>query len=142
VDNTLLLATLPSLETPHFLGPIVATAASATRHSLRIVLFSRLFNDPEPGSSRSPSRDGRNQSVSPSRSSISLRSKGVSRIKSWDDILKLLTYVYVQATSVAQAQDKLLLSVDVLLQGNDHDLPDAVAKDANIVFRVAGGTPL
>ena len=115
-DRALILATLPSLDPPHFLAPIIATAASATRHRLTIILFSRRFNHPD--------------------------SRGVSPIDAWQDVLRLLTYVYVQATSVAQSLDKVLMLVDVLLQGNDADLPSTIADGVDIVFRVAGGEHL
>ncbi|GLB34701.1 putative cytidylyltransferase-like [Lyophyllum shimeji] len=116
-ERALLLATIPSLDPPHFLGPIIANAATTTRDHLTIVLFSRLFNDP---------------------CSSSTTFRGVSRTEHFDDVLHLLTYVYVQATSVAQSLDKILMEIDVLLLGIDHDVPCDLGKGVNVVFRVAG----
>lgn len=117
-DRALLLATVHSLDPPIFLAPIIAAATAAARSHLTIVLFSRLFNHPAPATSAF---------------------KGVARLHRWDHILRLLTYVYVQATSVSQSLDKVLMNVDVLLQGNDDDLPSSIAKDLDVVFRVSGG---
>ncbi|KAG6853904.1 hypothetical protein C0991_012573 [Blastosporella zonata] len=117
-DRALLLATVSSLDPPHFLAPVIATAASTTRHHLTIVLFSRHFNNPRPSTG------------------ITLR--GVSRTERFDDVCRFLTYVYVQATSVAQSADKVLMEIDVLLLGIDQDVPLTVGKDADIVYRVAG----
>ncbi|KAF5386789.1 hypothetical protein D9615_001603 [Tricholomella constricta] len=117
-DRALLLATIPSLDPPHFLGPIIATAATTTRDHLTIVLFSRLFNEPSP------------------TSTVTFR--GVSRTDRFDDVLRLLTYVYVQATSVAQSLDKVLMEIDVVLRGIDADLPCNLGQGIDVVFRVAG----
>ena len=59
----------------------------------------------------------------------------------WDDVQRLLTYVYVTATRVAQALDRILLDVDVLLKGLDDELPEGFGKDMQIVFRIQGGKP-
>ncbi|KAG5638964.1 hypothetical protein H0H81_008184 [Sphagnurus paluster] len=117
-ERALLLATIPSLDPPHFLGPIITTVATTTRDRLTIVLFSRLFNEPQPN--------------------FSIAFCGVSRTESFDDVLRLLTYVYVQATSVAQSLDKVLMEIDVLLLGIDDDLPQNLGEGVNVVFRVAG----
>ena len=63
----------------------------------------------------------------------------LSRAGMWDDVQRLLTYVYVQATKVAQDMDKVLLDVDVLLKGFDEDLSSEVAMGMEVVFRVQGG---
>ncbi|KAG5645588.1 hypothetical protein DXG03_005726 [Asterophora parasitica] len=116
--RALLLATVPSLDPPHFLGPIIANAATTTRDHLTIILFSRLFNDPSPSSTTT--------------------FRGVSRTDRFDDVLRLLTYVYVQATSVAQSLDKVLMEIDVVLRGIDADVPCNLGKGVDVVFRVAG----
>lgn len=118
-DRALLLATLPSLDTPHFLGPVIQAAATSARERLVIVLFSRLFNDPLPSSSTV--------------------FRGISHTERWHDVHRLLTYVYVQATKVAQDLDKVLMDVDVLLLGTDGEAPEDVGIGMDIVFRVAGG---
>ncbi|KAG6812103.1 hypothetical protein H0H92_004403 [Tricholoma furcatifolium] len=117
-ERSLLLATVSSLNSPHFLSPVIAAAASTTRTHLTIVLFSRHFNDPRPTSSNT--------------------FRGVSRTESFEDVCRFLTYVYVQATSVAQSLDKVLMEIDVLLLGLDGDVPSTLGKGVDIVFRVAG----
>ncbi|KAG6833060.1 hypothetical protein H0H87_011804 [Tephrocybe sp. NHM501043] len=115
-DRALLLATVSSLDPPHFLAPVITTAATTTRAHLTIVLFSRHFNNPT--------------------GTATLR--GVSRTGRFEDVCRFLTYVYVQATSVAQALDKILMEIDVLLLGIDDDVPCTLGQDADVVFRVAG----
>ncbi|KAG6880269.1 hypothetical protein C0992_001838 [Termitomyces sp. T32_za158] len=117
-DRALLLATLSSLDPPHFLAPAITAAASSTRAHLTIVLFSRHFNDPRP------------------KSSVTFR--GVSRADRFEDVCRLLTCVYVQATSVAQSLDKVLMEIDVLLLGLDGDVPCTLGKNFDVVFRVSG----
>ena len=56
------------------------------------------------------------------------------------DVQRLLTYVYVAATRVAQELDRILLDVDVLLKGLDDELPEGFGKDMQIMFRIQGGT--
>jgi pantetheine-phosphate adenylyltransferase len=63
----------------------------------------------------------------------------VSHTECWDDIQRLLTYVYVQATAVAQELDKVLLQVDVLLRGFDEDFCEDFGKDFEVVIRIEGG---
>lgn len=120
VDHALLLATLPSLATPYFLSPIITAAVSATRQRLIIILFSRFFN----ASSLFNSHQ-RIVHTDPER---------------WNEVQRLLTHVYVQATKVAQEFDKILLEVDVLLKGMDEDVPGDLGSGLDIVFRVNGGT--
>ncbi|KAG6877028.1 hypothetical protein C0993_010961 [Termitomyces sp. T159_Od127] len=117
-DRALLLATVSSLDPPHFLAPAITAAASSTRAHLTIVLFSRHFNDPRP------------------KSSVTFR--GVSRTDRFEDVCRLLTCVYVQATSVAQSLDKVLMEIDVLLLGLDEDVPCTLGKNVDVVFRVSG----
>jgi len=57
----------------------------------------------------------------------------------WNGVQKLLTWVYVQSTVVAQDMGKVLLDVDVFLRGivssNGYDLPDA---EFDVVYRFEG----
>ncbi len=138
-SHALLLATLNDLSTPCFLAPAVAGAARCVRDRLVVILFSRLFNTGRrPRSPLSGHRENakRNPSVDSSRSNSST---GVSHTGCWDDIQRLLTYVYVQATTVAQELDKVLLQVDVLLRGFDEDLCEDFGKDFEVVIRIEGG---
>ncbi|KAJ4487798.1 hypothetical protein J3R30DRAFT_850774 [Lentinula aciculospora] len=111
ISSVLLLASLPSLSAPHFLAPVIVSAANAASSRLRIVLFSRLF-DPD----------------------------AISHTQNWDHVQRLLTYVYVQATKTAQDMDKPLLHVDVLLKGTNvqETLPEDTAEGCEVVYRVSG----
>ena len=110
VDRALLLAALDTVDTvpSHLAGP-VATAAAKTAQALRIVLVSPLF---DAGSQAS--------------------ALGTARFY---DVQRVLTYVYVQATAVAQEMGKILMDVDVLLQGADEPLREDVAADAQVVYQ-------
>ena len=65
--------------------------------------------------------------------------EGASRAGSWDEVQRLLTYVYVQATKVAQDLDRVLMEVDVLLKGFDEDLPEELGTGMEVAFRIEGG---
>jgi pantetheine-phosphate adenylyltransferase len=117
-NSAILLATIPSLDPPFFLSSIIQSAASTTRNRLTILLFSRLFNPPD------------------------APLPGVSRTQHWNDVHRILTYVYVQATKVAQDLDKILMDIDVLLLGIDGNIPEDLGKHFDLVFRVAGGESL
>jgi hypothetical protein len=107
-----LYATLLSLSVPHFLAPAIAHASKQTEHCLSIVLVADAF-DPD---------------------------HSISHTGSWNDVQQLLTFVYVQATKVAQDMDRLLMSIDVLLKGPNEPLPESVTKEKDaIVYRVEGG---
>lgn len=115
VPNALLLASLSDLSTPHFLSPAIITAATSAQKRLVIALYSALFT--------SPSGD--------------VTESSVSHTERWDAIQRLLTFVYVQATKVAQEMDKVLLEVDVLLKGANDGIPE-LAAETDAVFRVRG----
>ncbi|KAJ3993588.1 hypothetical protein F5050DRAFT_1714370 [Lentinula boryana] len=110
--SVLLLASLPSLSTPHFLAPVIVSAANAASGRLCVVLFSRLF-DPD----------------------------AISHTRNWDNVQRLLTYIYVQATKTAQDMDNPLLQVDVLLKGMSmqETLPEDIGEGCEVVYRVSGG---
>ncbi|KAN0123903.1 Nucleotidylyl transferase [Russula decolorans] len=137
-SHALLLATLNDSSTPSFLAPAVAGAARCVRDRLVVILFSRLFNTGRrPRSPLCGHRENakRRPSVDSSRSNSPA---GVSHTGCWDDVQRLLTYVYVQATAVAQELDKVLLQVDVLLRGFDEDLCEDFGKDFEVVIRIEG----
>lgn len=56
----------------------------------------------------------------------------------WDDVQRLLAFVYGHASKVAQDMDKILLDVDVLLRGMGQDLPH-IGDGVEMVFRIQGG---
>ena len=116
VDRALLLATLHNVDhAPHFLAGPIASAAAQTAQALRIVLVSPLFD----------------------ASSADYQSHRPTALgtKRFDDVQRVLTYVYVQATKVAQEMDKILMDVHVLLKGEDEPLPESAATDVQIVYR-------
>lgn len=115
VPNALLLASLSDLSTPHFLSPVIITAASSAQKRLVIALYSPLFTSPNDDVTEPP----------------------ISHTERWDDVQRLLTFVYVQATKAAQEMDKVLLEVDVLLKGTNEGIPD-FAVETDVVFRVQG----
>jgi hypothetical protein len=138
-SHALLLATVNDLSTPCFLAPAIAGATRCVRDRLVIILFSRLFNTgrrPRSPLTGRPEKTRRRDSTGSARSD---GSAGVSHTECWDDIQRLLTYVYVQATAVAQELDKVLLQVDVLLRGFDEDLSEDFGKDFEVVIRIEGG---
>jgi len=128
IDTAILLATLPNLSTPHFLGPVIASATTNTRKRLIIVLFSRHFNVHYPKKFK--------------KTQITLtfpENQALSRTKSWDAVQRILTFTYVQATKVAQEMNKVQMDVDVLIIGLNEDLNEHLGKGVDICFRVSGG---
>ncbi|KAF5358168.1 hypothetical protein D9756_001334 [Leucocoprinus leucothites] len=123
VDRALLLATLPRLSTPHFLVPAIVHAAATTRKRLVIVLFSRFFNKGTPHSNLDQGY---------------LASQAASHTGRWKAVQEILTYVYVQATKVAQNMGKVLMEVDVLLKGMNEDVDESLGIGMEILFRVSG----
>ena len=112
MPSSLLLATVDDdLSTPYFLSPAISTAA-LTRDRLLIILFSRSFNSPE-----------------------------ISHTAQWNEVQRLLTFVYVQATKVAQANGNILMDVDVLLKGLDERIEEDLGLGVNTMFRIQGGEP-
>ncbi|TFY77650.1 hypothetical protein EWM64_g6361 [Hericium alpestre] len=130
-----LLATITDLQIPHFLTPVITSATRATRDRLIIVLFSRLFDAPR----KSPSPDAARRNSTGS-TGTNKSSSCISHTTKWDEMQRLLTYVYVQATKVAQDMDKVLLDIDVLLRGMDDDLEEDVATGVEMVFRIEGAS--
>ncbi|KAF7305048.1 CTP-transf-like domain-containing protein [Mycena kentingensis (nom. inval.)] len=57
----------------------------------------------------------------------------------WQSIQELLTFVYVQATRVAQDMNRILLQIDVLLHTPTDTLPHSIS-NPDLVFRVEGDT--
>ncbi|TFK54741.1 Nucleotidylyl transferase [Heliocybe sulcata] len=110
LDRALLLAHLESFDAAHSLGFAISHITSRIRTGLLIILVSDLFDS-----------DG-----------------GVSPTAAWRDVQRLLTYVYVQATKVAQEYDRVLMDVDVLLKGTTDKLPDGLGEGTQRLFRIAG----
>ncbi|KZT26556.1 Nucleotidylyl transferase [Neolentinus lepideus HHB14362 ss-1] len=110
LDRALLLAHLESFEVAHALGLAISHITARTRTRLLIVLVSELFN----------------------------ADKGISPTAAWDDVQRLLTYVYVQATRIAQEHDRVLMDVDVLLKGTADKLSEGLGDGMQRLFRIAG----
>jgi hypothetical protein len=138
-SHALLLATVKDLSTPCFLAPAITGAARCVRDRLVIILFSRLFNTGRKPRSPLAGRPEKTRRRDSSDSTRSDSSAAVSHTECWDDIQRLLTYVYVQAMAVAQELDKIVLQVDVLLRGFDEDLSEDFGKDFDVVIRIEGG---
>lgn len=110
-NSAVLYASLPELSVPHFLAPAIVHAAQHTVGHLLIIILADFFDAGNP----------------------------ISPTANWNNVQELLTFVYVQATKVAQDTDRLLMQIDVLLQGPRDPLPESsIAPD--VVFRVDGGT--
>lgn len=119
VRRTLLLTTLHDVnEAPTFLAAPVAEAARRTTESLQILIISSAFDSPT-------SNERGNGEPS-----------GVSRTASWDAVQRLLTFAYVQATSIAQELGRVLLDIDVLLKGAADllTLPEDVIQEAERIY--------
>ena len=131
VRRTVLLTTVHNLhDTPNFLASSVSTAARKTTESLGIVILSPFFNPPgtSDGSATTSATEERPDAQ------ISLNGPGISRTAYWDDVQRLLTFVYVQATKVAQDMGKILLDVNVLLKATAEPFPEQIVRDADRIF--------
>ncbi|KAF9246458.1 hypothetical protein BU15DRAFT_70545 [Melanogaster broomeanus] len=123
IQKSLLLATLDSLDTPHHLAPAIASATAATSETLIIVLLSEHFELP--------------RAVECS-DLVPLPRIYVSRTEIWDEVQRLLTYVYVQATKIAQDNDKVLMDITVLLKDTLQANSPDIAAGMDMCFRVEG----
>jgi hypothetical protein len=117
-QHSILLATLDDFSIPHHLAGVIGSAAQWTHKRLVILFLSKLFDKP---------------------SSTSESELEVSHTQTWNEVQSLLTFVYVQATRVAQRLDRVLMEVDVLLKGIDEPLPDNLADGVDILYCVQYG---
>ncbi|KAI6099912.1 hypothetical protein EDD16DRAFT_1657636 [Pisolithus croceorrhizus] len=125
--RSLLIATLDSLDTPHYLGPAIISATAKSSETLVIVLLSPLFEL---------------RHVLGSEDALALTARSlvtpISRTERWDDVQRLLTYVYMQATKVALDNGRMLMDVSVLLRGYEQSLPTDLADGMDVCFLVQG----
>ncbi|KZT09636.1 Nucleotidylyl transferase [Laetiporus sulphureus 93-53] len=131
VRRAALLATLHDLsQPPAFLAGAISTAARQTTANLRIILFSPSFNEATP-TSDAP------------RGGIDLRSdrNEYSHAGHWHEVQRLLTFVYVQATKVAQDMGKVLMDIDVLLRGTEEQFPEELIRDVERTYCVTPPHP-
>ncbi|KAI0819552.1 Nucleotidylyl transferase [Trametes gibbosa] len=124
VQHTLLLTTIHNLhDPPAFLAHPVSIAARTSTAGLRILILSPFFRAP-PHADGDDAADG-------------LADPALSRTAHWDDVQRLLTFVYVQATKVAQDMGNILLDIDVLLRDPADDaFPERIVHEAERIFSV------
>lgn len=124
VARAVLFAYVDDLYTPpNFLASSVARAARGTTESLRIVLFSPFFDTPGGGGAAT--------------ADASSEGAGISHTRHWYAVQRLLTFVYVQATKVAQDMHKVLMDVGVLLKGSKETVWQDVIEGAERTFCVS-----
>ncbi|KAG2158463.1 uncharacterized protein EDB93DRAFT_671313 [Suillus bovinus] len=115
IKRTVLFAHLHDISAPHQLGPAIASVTAATTEALTIVLVSQLFRTAE-----SPS----------------------NRVKQWDNVQRLLTYVYVKATKTAQDLGKILLDVSIMLKDPSERFPTNFGSGMDMCFLIQGDPPV
>lgn len=91
LSKSILILRLDDLQSSHKFSKPIGIASGSTTDRLLIVIFCELFN----------------------------KDKGLSHTQTWNGVQRLLTFVYVEATRVAQQADRILMDVDVLLCGTD-----------------------
>lgn len=130
VRRSVLLTTISHLhEPPRFLASAVEFATRHTLENLRIIFVSALFNPQASNSWKDFTR-----APGPAESVVQDGTQGISHTEHWDDVQRLLTFVYAQATKVAQEMGKVLMDIDVLLKGSEEQLPESLIQDAEHVF--------
>lgn len=107
---------------PTYLSRPISAAARHTTENLRIILFSPLFNQDTLFSTEqiTGAEDKSEPRFSPAGH--------------WDDVQRLLTYVYVQATKVAQDLNRVLADVDVLLKAPKASFDWELTRDAERIY--------
>lgn len=85
------LDTLRELQDPSYLKSAIAQAAKGTSQQLRILVFSRLFD----------------------------AQIGLHPSHHWDTLQVFLTFLYAEATAVAQEEKNILLNIEVILRDGD-----------------------
>lgn len=125
INHALLFAHLPHLDAPHHLGSPIASVIALTGESLIIVLLSQLFHLPQAAESCSNTSQ-----------------QCPNRVDQWDDVQRLLTYVYVKATKAAQDLGKVLLDISVVLRDPSEELSSHLGHGIDMCFRIQGGESL
>lgn len=111
IKRTVLFAHLHDIAAPHHLGSAIASVTAATTEALVIVLVSQLFRTAESTS---------------------------NRVKQWDNVQRLLTYVYVKATKAAQDLGKVLLDISIMLKDPSESFPSNFGNSMDMCFRIQG----
>ncbi|KZT71290.1 Nucleotidylyl transferase [Daedalea quercina L-15889] len=125
VRRAALIARIYNLrQPPTFLSGPISAVARHTTDNLRIILFSQLFDQDH------------NFTVNGRETDVGDQSKrGFSPAGHWDDVQRLLTYVYVQATKVAQEMNRVLMDIDVLLKAPKESFDWELTRDAERTYR-------
>ncbi|KAH9952105.1 Nucleotidylyl transferase [Amylocystis lapponica] len=127
VGRSILLASIHDLhEPPTHLASAISTATTKSTERLHIILVSPSFDV--------PSHVGDVDSVAEPAG-------GISHTEWWNDVQRLLTFVYVQATKVAQDTGRVLMDINVLLQGTKEHLREEILQDAERIFHVPSQDP-
>lgn len=128
VRRTALIARVYDLRQPptYLSGPISAVARHTTEN-LRIILFSPLFDQDTRFSTTEHDTGAEHDPFSPAGH--------------WDNVQRLLTYVYVQATKVAQELNRVLAEVDVLLKVPNDSFDWELTRDAERIYTGEWHTP-
>ena len=92
--RSILVVHLASLRDVHRFTEAIKTATEQTSERLLIILICDALNE----------------------------DRHLNNVAAWDDVQGLLTFVYVEATRVAQDADRILMDVNVLLRGLDKDI--------------------
>ncbi|OAX41984.1 Nucleotidylyl transferase [Rhizopogon vinicolor AM-OR11-026] len=130
IKRAVLFAHLPDLEPPHHLGSPISSVVALTRESLVIVFLSHLFRLPQTADSCSDTSQGQQQQLS------------LNRVHQWDDVQRLLTYVYVKATKAAQDLGKVLLDISIVLKDVSEDFSTDFGNGMDMCFRIHGDPPI
>lgn len=109
---------------PTYLSGPISLVARHTTENLRIILFSPLFD-----------QEGHFSSTEHDSSAEDKSEPKFSPAGHWDDVQRLLTYVYVQATKVAQELNRVLADVDVLLKAPKDQFDWELTRDAERIYR-------
>lgn len=107
--RSVILAPVDDTSIPKHLVEIINDAVRLTLDRLTIILVSDLFD---------------------------LGNSSVSRTQTWSEVQTMLTFVYIQASKAAQALDKILLEIDVLLKGVEGTLPSDLADSVDVLYEV------
>jgi len=123
IKHAILFAHLPHLDVPHHLASPIASVVALARESLVIVLLSQLFRSPQT-TNADPSLE---------------QQLYLNRVDQWDDVQRLLTYVYVKATKAAQDMGKVLLDISVVLKDTSEGFSGDFWHAMDMCFRIRGG---
>lgn len=109
-QHALLYAELEDLSIPHHLAEPISSAAERTHKHLTIALQPRVLD--------------------------ATGNSDFSYTKSWNELQSLLTFVYVQATKVAQSLDRVLMDINVLFLEAHQTLADEIGDGVDTLYLI------